>query len=186
MLNHLVSNPGDHAGALRVLPENLRRMFVHAYQSYLFNRMLSARLQRCLSFEPVEGDIVCFSRNGMPDVSRTEKVTAEKIEAVRRLFERRRAFVTLPLIGYETELADGEQGEIERQILESEGIFRESFSVDLFPDLGSRGARRPALLQVDPRIDLDDESVCIQFSLPPGSYATVLLREYMKDTGKSN
>ncbi len=186
MLNHLVSSPGDHAGALMVLPENLRRMFVHAYQSYLFNRLLSMRLRRCLTFEPVEGDIVCFSRDGMPDVSRTEKVTSENIEAVRRLFERGRAFVTLPLIGYESELADGEQGEIERSILESEGISRENFSVDACPDLGSRGARRPALLQVDPLFALGEESACIQFSLPPGSYATVVLREYMKNTGESN
>ncbi|MCX8207314.1 MAG: tRNA pseudouridine(13) synthase TruD [Methanothrix sp.] len=183
MLNHLVLNPGDHAGALMVLPENLRRMFVHAYQSYLFNRMLSMRLRRCLTFEPVEGDIVCFSRSGMADVSRTERVTAENIEAVKRLFERRRAFVTIPLIGYESGLADGEQGEIERQILESEGISRESFSVKVCPDLGSRGARRPALLQVDPQIDLVEENACIQFTLPPGSYATVVLREYMKDIG---
>lgn len=186
MLNHLVLNPEDHAGALMVLPENLRRMFVHAYQSYLFNRMLSMRLQRCLTFEPVEGDVVCFSSNGMPDVSKTERVTAENIGAVKRLFERRRAFLTLPLIGYESELADGEQGEIERQILESEGISRESFSVKVCPDLGSRGARRPALLPVDPRVDLVEESACIQFSLPPGSYATVVLREYMKDIGESN
>lgn len=186
MLNHLVLSPGDHAGALMVLPENLRRMFVHAYQSYLFNRMLSMRLRRCLTFEPVEGDIICFSRNAMPDVSRTERVTAENIEAVKRLFERRRAFLTLPLIGYESELADGEQGEIERQILESEGVSRESFSVEVCPDLGSRGARRPALLHVDPGVDLGEESACIQFSLPPGSYATVVLREYMKDAGGHN
>lgn len=184
MLNHLVSTPGDHAGALSVLPENLRRMFVHAYQSYLFNRMLSMRLRSCLSFEPVEGDIVCFSRDGMPDVSRTERVRAENIEAIKRLFDRKRAFVTLPLIGYESELADGEQGEIERQILESEGISRESFSVKICPDLSSRGARRPALLQVEPQIDLREDCACIQFSLPPGSYATVVLREYMKDIEK--
>lgn len=186
MLNHLVSSPGDHAGALMVLPENLRRMFVHAYQSYLFNRMLSTRLRRCLTFEPVEGDIICFSKDGLPDVSRIERVTDENIGAVKRLFDRERAFVTLPLIGYESELADGEQGEIERSILESEGISRESFAVKICPDLGSPGARRPALLQVDPQIDLGENYACIQFSLPPGSYATVVLREYMKDTMESN
>lgn len=186
MLNHLVSSPGDHAGALRALPENLRRMFVHAYQSYLFNRILSMRLRSCLSFEPVVGDIVCFSRDGMPDVSRTERVTAGNIEGVKRLFDRKRAFVTLPLIGYGSELADGEEGEIERHIMESEGISRESFSVRDCPDLSSPGARRPALLHVEPQIDLKEEGACIRFSLPPGSYATAVLREYMKDAGESN
>ncbi|WP_369424978.1 tRNA pseudouridine(13) synthase TruD, partial [Methanothrix sp.] len=47
-------------------------------------------------------------------------------------------------------------------------------------------ARRPALLAVDPRVDLLEGNACIQFSLPPGSYATVVLREYMKDSGESN
>lgn len=46
MLNHLAQKPGDYVGALRKLPKNLRIMFVHAYQSYLFNRMLSEILEK--------------------------------------------------------------------------------------------------------------------------------------------
>ncbi|MCX6695241.1 MAG: tRNA pseudouridine(13) synthase TruD [Candidatus Altiarchaeota archaeon] len=51
LLNHLVQKPGDYAGALRSLPKNLSMMFVHAYQSYVFNKALSECLKRGLSVE---------------------------------------------------------------------------------------------------------------------------------------
>ncbi len=40
LINHLIEYPGDYIGAIRVLPKTLKLMFVHAYQSYLFNKML--------------------------------------------------------------------------------------------------------------------------------------------------
>lgn len=42
MLNHLVERPGDFPGALERLPLNLQIMFVHAYQSFIFNKALSS------------------------------------------------------------------------------------------------------------------------------------------------
>jgi len=41
MLNHLIQNPDDFPGALKSLPKKLGMMFVHAYQSYIFNKALS-------------------------------------------------------------------------------------------------------------------------------------------------
>jgi len=51
MLNHLVAKPGDFRGALRVLPEGLSRMFVHAYQSYIFNKSLSEYIKKNIVVE---------------------------------------------------------------------------------------------------------------------------------------
>jgi tRNA pseudouridine13 synthase len=42
VLKHLVQVPTDFAGALRKLPKPTRRMYVHAYQSYLWNAGLAA------------------------------------------------------------------------------------------------------------------------------------------------
>ncbi len=42
VLNYLVKYPHDYANALRKLPKNLRRMFIHAFQSYIFNLTLSS------------------------------------------------------------------------------------------------------------------------------------------------
>jgi tRNA pseudouridine13 synthase len=47
-------------------------------------------------------------------------------------------------------------------------------------DLGSRGARRTALLRISPQIKIEEKSAELEFFLPKGSYATVLLREYTK------
>ncbi len=62
LLDHLAKNPRDYANALRKLPRNLLKMFVHAYQSYLFNEYLKKRLGE-LGLDPVDGDIV---ENGTP------------------------------------------------------------------------------------------------------------------------
>ena len=51
MLNHLASNPEDYRGALRILPDGLKKMFVHAYQSYIFNKSLSKYIERDLVVE---------------------------------------------------------------------------------------------------------------------------------------
>ena len=40
VLNHLVQFPNDFAGALRKLPKPVRRMYVHGYQSWIFNKAL--------------------------------------------------------------------------------------------------------------------------------------------------
>lgn len=44
MLEYLKAHPSDFIGALRVLPLRLLKLFVHAYQAFLFNRRLSELL----------------------------------------------------------------------------------------------------------------------------------------------
>ena len=46
MLEHLSKYPKDYIGAFRRLPKNLTKLFVHAYQSYLFNRVLSKIIEK--------------------------------------------------------------------------------------------------------------------------------------------
>ncbi|KAL8279139.1 hypothetical protein RQP46_008395 [Phenoliferia psychrophenolica] len=48
----------DHLSALSRIPKNLRMMYVHAYQSYVFNRVVSARVQAFGCSAPVAGDLV--------------------------------------------------------------------------------------------------------------------------------
>ncbi|WP_254543256.1 tRNA pseudouridine(13) synthase TruD [Halomarina pelagica] len=182
MVHRLVENGGegeaDFADALRTAPNNVQRLFVNAAQSYLFNRMLSARLDRGLPFHrPVVGDVVCFADDhGLPDPDRGQRVTERRVDTIARHCARGRAFVTAPLVGTETELADGEQGEIEREVLDDEGIAPEDF--DLPGEFGSTGTRRAILVATE--LDVADDPLTFSFSLPSGSYATVLLREYLK------
>lgn len=182
MMSRLLEEEGDWAHSFDVLAKNLKRLFVHAYQSLLFNRILSRRMKSGLPLDrAVEGDVVCFSKGGLPNVDKIQKVDSSNLEAVNRLAERGRAFVTLPLFGYRSEFADGAPGEIERSVLAGEGVTFSDFRVEANQDLGSPGYRRPALLRFDPAWELEDGgSALIKFDLPAGSYATVVLREYMK------
>jgi len=181
MISRLMEG-SDWATSFDVLAKNLKRLFVHAYQSLLFNRILSRRMRAGLPLDrAVEGDVVCFSKDGLPDPDKIQKVDASNLAAVNRLAERGRAFVTLPLFGYESEFADGVPGEMERSVLEEEGVEQSDFRVPANPDLGSPGYRRPALLRFDPVVVVEGGgSALLKFDLPAGSYATVVLREYMK------
>jgi len=180
MMSRLVEG-GEWASSFNVLAPNLRRLFVHAYQSLLFNKILSERMRSGLPLHrAVEGDVVCFSKGGLPDVEKIQAVDETNLGAVNRLAERGRAFITLPLFGYRSEFADGKPGEIERAVLDEEGVTLSDFRVEANPELGSPGHRRPALLKVKPEVVVEAGSALLRFDLPAGSYATVVLREYMK------
>ncbi|WP_115863898.1 tRNA pseudouridine(13) synthase TruD [Halorussus litoreus] len=189
MLNALVESGGDRPEdfrtALEAVPSNLQRLFVNAAQSYAFNRILSERLERGLPFDrPVAGDVVCFAEQvdgvTVPDPDREQRVTERRVETVARHCERGRAFVTAPLVGTETELGDGEPGEIERDVLDDLGLAPDDF--DLPGEFDSTGTRRSILVRTGLEIEEaeDEDSLTFEFALPKGSYATVVLREFMK------
>ncbi|ELZ13733.1 tRNA pseudouridine synthase D [Halovivax asiaticus JCM 14624] len=169
--------------ALGRFPSNLQRLFVHAAQSYAFNLMLSERLDRGLPFDrPVAGDVVCFidtdAPDGLvvPDPDRTQRVTDRRVDSVTRHCDRGRAFITAPLVGTDTDLADGEQGEIERTVLQDLSLEHDDF--DLPDPYRSSGTRRAILVRTD--LSIRSEPLTLSFGLPSGAYATVVLREFLK------
>jgi len=175
--------PDEFRAALERVPSNLQRLFVHAAQSYAFNLMLSERLERGLPFDrPVAGDVACFADTDapdgleLPDPDRLQRVDERRVDSVTRHCERGRAFVTAPLVGTETDLADGEQGEIERAVLDDLGLEPSDF--DLPGEFHSTGTRRAILLRTD--LTLETDPLTLSFALPKGSYATVVSREYLK------
>ncbi|XP_056166042.1 multisubstrate pseudouridine synthase 7 isoform X2 [Syzygium oleosum] len=58
VLQSLKKFPGNYLQALKAIPRTLRMMYVHSYQSYLWNHAASARAQKCGSDQVVVGDIV--------------------------------------------------------------------------------------------------------------------------------
>ena len=189
MIHALAEEGGDTDGspdfrdALGAVPSSLRRLFVHAAQSYAFNRILSERLDRGLPFdEPVEGDVACFAdRNApdglhLPDIDRSQRVTGDRVSSIARHCRRGRAFVTAPLVGTGTDLAEGEQGDIERSVLDDLDLSPAAF--DLPGEWASSGTRRAILVTTDLAVVGDPPS--FEFALPKGAYATVVLREYLK------
>jgi len=112
----------------------------------------------------------------VPDPDRAQRVDADRVATVNRHVERGRAFVTAPLVGTDTEFADGEPGDIERAVMDDLDLVRGDF--DLPGEFGSDGTRRAILLTTDLAVRRDP--LTFSFALPKGSYATTLLREYLK------
>ncbi len=183
ILNRLAASPDDFVGALQVLPLNLLIMFVHGYQSFLFNRILSERMREGLPIDaPVEGDIVLGTRpDGRPDRERQIAVDRGNLEKAAAQCRAGKAFVTGVLYGSESEYAAGRPGEIERRIVEAEGLRREDFIVPAIPRLSSRGTRRELLAPIrDLEWEAGEGTLTLRFSLTPGCYGTSLLREFLK------
>ena len=180
---HLIKNPDDDIGAISKLPTNLQMMFTHAYQSYLFNMMLSKRMELNIPLDrPLEGDVVVpLDQNGTPLHERPVAVTSKNADLVEKQLRSGSALLTMSLFGSESEIADGEIGDIERNIIKKEGIVNENFLVTGLPHCSSKGSRREIICPVnDIKHCLTSDGYRLEFSLPKGNYATCLLREYMK------
>jgi len=175
MLNYLINNPGDYIGALRVLPKNLLMLFIHAYQSYLFNKMVSERIR--LNIHLSIGDIVMKTNSlGLP-VQQYVKVNDFNIHKIEKLIEQKRAYISTILFGYDSQFTEGIQGEIERNIIQEEGIDRKMFKIKEIPEISSKGRRRNVF---SPIINYSRSDCLFKFTLHRGSYATSLMREFMK------
>ena len=188
MLNHLVAHPSDFSGALNELPRNLLTMFVYAYQSYLFNKILSKRIHQGFSLhEAIEGDIVLPYRNNTME-ERYIPVTSANIDKVNRQLHKGKAFVSGLLPGYNTSCSKGDMGAIEQSVIDEAQLDLRDFIIPEMPFLSSSGARRSLFaplkdlgmsLQKDPTTK-GEPVLQVAFELMKGCYATSFLREIMK------
>ena len=183
MIGHIKDKPADYVGALRLLPYNLLMMFVHAYQSFLFNRILSERIRKGISLrEPEVGDLVLpLSKTNVPDHDNSILVSVDNLEKATRNAKEGKAFVSGLLYGTESVFADGRMGEIERKIVEAEKISKLDFQIVGLREASSKGSRREILSSYkDLAINVGEGEATFQFTLTKGCYATTLLREFMK------
>ncbi|MEM2321108.1 MAG: tRNA pseudouridine(13) synthase TruD [Candidatus Bathyarchaeia archaeon] len=187
-LEHLVKSPRDYIGAFNKLPINLRRLFIQSYQSYLFNRFLSERIKCGIPLREAQiGDyVVRLSDVGLP-TRRFIKVKDSNSSSINEEIRVGRMVVALPLIGPKQPPSDGLQGEIEREILEEEGVSGEDFKRASIIRVSLFGGLRVALERVmGLRAEVisgggaAENSVRFEFALHKGAYATIVLREFIK------
>ena len=158
--------------SLKSLPKPLSRMFVHAYQSYLFNRVVSQRTKLGID-QYIEGDILIDNQEHL-----IHEFDPKEIDKGIKEFQ---AHPSAPLFGSKVPLAGGKLGEMEQTILDEEDLRLEDFNVTKMPKLGSHGIRRSIRFKIwDVSAEANDEGVIVGFSIPKGSYATSVLREVMK------
>lgn len=188
LVHRLVETKGDAMRALLALPVNLQRLFVYAYQSWIFNRILSRRMERGMPLrEPLVGDLVSPIEGGE---AQEEWIPVGESNLARAATEARRgrAVVTGLLPGTQAPTASGVMGRIEQEALDEEKLAPRDFLVPEHLEWSSKGTRRPLLVPVEDfefECDLDSyypgrTAVTFRFALPAGSYATSVLREFSK------
>ena len=190
MLRHLAKYPKDFVGAFRKLPRRLRKLFVQGYQSYLFNRFISERILKGIPLdEPQIGDYtIKIDEHGLP-TEEYDQATVTNLQTIEQLVKGRKMCVAAPLVGTKQPPSKGVQGEIEKEILEAENVTPEKFQIPFMPEATAQGRVRVILnpvwnlLQEDIAEDQEnpeEQIMKLGFTLNRGSYATVLLREFMK------
>jgi len=167
----LKSNGADASRrAVRSIPKRVRTFFVSAYQAYLFNLVMDARLETL--DQVTAGDVATKHDSGGSFLVEDPLIEGPRVDR----FE---ISPSGPIYGYRTLLAEGEQGRLERQILAGEGMTLEEFKT--VPGLKLKGARRPLRFPMQEVDCWFDDGVVVTFVLPPGSYATNVLAEITKN-----
>lgn len=152
------------------LPRKLLRLYLSAYQSYLFDRIVGMRLATLEAVWP--GDLAWKHENGacfFVEDPAVEQPRADRFEIS----------PSAPLFGYKVTLARGQAGLLEESLLDKEGLQKKDFRLQ--GGLGMEGGRRPLRVPLGGiEARQEGEYLLLSFSLPKGSYATSVLREIIK------
>jgi tRNA pseudouridine13 synthase len=157
---HLAERPNDYITALRLLPRNVLLLYVHAYQSKLFNAILARHIK-----EQDKGAVVI---GGPVQITvQSKELPDEKI----------------PIIGFGT--PQDRFTEWYGAMLEKDGLTTRDFVVRSIPFLTVEGGDRDAFFTVaDLTIgDLEEDDLFpghkkqrLAFTLPKGCYATMVVK----------
>ncbi|MSQ95421.1 MAG: tRNA pseudouridine(13) synthase TruD [Gemmataceae bacterium] len=149
----------------------LRKLALSAGQSALFNHALAQRFRDGLLRRVLPGDVMCKVPFGGMFV-------ATDVAEEQRRFDAREIVTAGPIFGRKMFAASDQAAQREQSALSAFELTMQSFNG--FGKL-LQGTRRHNLIYInDLAADEEPEGLRLTFTLPAGSYATVLLREVMK------
>ncbi|MFB3894331.1 MAG: tRNA pseudouridine(13) synthase TruD [Phycisphaerae bacterium] len=162
------------SAAVAAVGKRLKRLFVSAFQSEIFNEVLARRIQEI--DRVALGDLAQKEDSGgvfLVEDEATEQPRAQAFEIS----------PTGPIVGPRCNSPRGRPGEIESAVIAKFNIRPEDFA--RVGSLHSKGGRRALRFKLDsPRLaagqDRHGRYIELAFTAPSGSYATVVLREIMK------
>ena len=160
----------DSIAALRAIPITIRRLFVQAYQAYIFNRCLSKAIMAEEDLlQPHMGDL-CFEMEGPATFGRIIKYHPSS---------KTRLVPAIRMAGYTFQPGKGRFESITKAILQEEEIDAKDFYIKEMQELSHQGGFRQAPLWCT-GFSYKRDPLKVSFKLPKGSYATILLREIIK------
>lgn len=149
----------DPIKALRKIPIRIRRLYVEAYKSYIFNKVLSYIVKEGYELKCKDGD-VCFVNNRL------------------KVFNGDDAILAIPTSGYGFRSKSRFSLVIEK-VMKEEGVAHKDFYIKDMQEVSSESNFRQALL-IFKDFSYKKEPLILNFILQKGGYATILLREIMK------
>lgn len=160
--------------ALAAIDKRMKRLFVSAFQSAIYNDVLARRIDTL--DHVMTGDLARKTDTGGVFLVEDEAVEQPRAAA----FE---ISPTGPLPGYHDRLAQGQPGQIERDVLAQRGLDLDSLK-NLGP-LKLKGTRRALRFPLrEPVITVGDDEhgpyLELTFLAPSGCYATIVVEELCK------
>lgn len=170
----VIKYKGNAERVFRAVDKTMRRFYISAYQSQLFNQIVAARLATMDTL--MDGDLAWLHANGA--VFKVEDAAAEQPRCA--AFE---ISPTGPLFGHRMTTCAGEPGGMEAALIAAEQTNPDEWREG--PTHKVRGGRRPLRFRPhEPTVEAgtDDAGPFIQvaFMLEAGCYATTVLREICK------
>ncbi|AMV36970.1 tRNA pseudouridine(13) synthase TruD [Planctomyces sp. SH-PL62] len=178
IVTYLVDHPTDFTGAFARLKRDLRGLYFSAFQSWLWNLMLAGWIER--NTRPEQRAMVDLKVGALPF-----PVGLDPDQ--RRLIDER----PLPLPSSRTPPPDGPLGEIATEALTAFDLTWADVRVKKLKDVFFSKGSRQALLGVgDVRSETFDDplhrgkqAVRLEFALPKGAYATMLVKRLTEASG---
>lgn len=155
------------AGEIRVKDRNKRSLYLSSARSYLFNKILAARVSDGSWNRVLPGEVMNLNNRHAFFLAEADDDTLEE-----RL-EGGDIHPSGPLWGRGTLLTEGVAAALEQQLLEGDSLFKEGLE-----RVGMKQERR-ALRLLPERLQwhMSGDVLTLRFALNAGSYATTVLRE---------
>jgi tRNA pseudouridine13 synthase len=174
ILEYLAANRRAFRRALMMIDRRLLLLMINAYQSFLFNQILSGvllRLRAKSAFPALR------YRTRWGELLFPESLADELFALLRGL--------ALPVPGYDSAIADPLAAEVAAEVLQREGITLADLRVRQLPRMEVHGVTRPALALPERFAVLEDAEddlypgrakLTLAFFLPRGCYATLVVK----------
>ncbi|MBU1204789.1 MAG: tRNA pseudouridine(13) synthase TruD [Nanoarchaeota archaeon] len=168
---HISKSPNDFVGAIKKVPKKIRMMYVHAFQSLIFNKTVS--------------ELIMSETEDYKEVNYSQGIFVFPNKDLNN--------IKIPIVGFGTEFKDNKLKEISLKLLKEEGITLRDFIVRGMPELASEGDERNMFVKAeklnikteDDELNKNKKKCIISFTLPKGSYATIIIKKIFSYTPKT-